>query len=70
MCALRGKPKPIKNDMEVITTAAYAMKDYEIEMLAKSFLPEIRAFFESEEGRAEYEKQVAEQKIKNITQTA
>ena len=46
------------------------MKDYEIEMLAKSFLPEIRAFFESEEGRAEYEKQAAEQKIKNITQTA
>ena len=39
MCALRGKPKPIKNDMEVITTAVYAMKDYEIEMLAKSFLP-------------------------------
>ena len=52
--------------MEVITTAAYAMKDYEIEMLAKSFLPEIRTFFESKEGRAEYEKQVAEQKIKNV----
>lgn len=70
VCALCEASRSPKNDMEVITTAAYAMKDYEIEMLAKSFLPEIRAFFESEEGRAEYEKQVAEQKIKNITQTA
>lgn len=35
--------------------------DYEFENLARSFLPEIRAFFESEKGKAEYEKWLSEQ---------
>lgn len=50
--------------------AVYAMKDYEVEILAKSFLPEIRAFFKSEEGKAEYEKWVSEQENENLKKTA
>lgn len=29
--------------------------DYELEALARCFIPDIQAFFESEEGRKEYE---------------
>lgn len=34
---------------------------HELEILAWHFLPQIQAFFESEEGRKEYEKWKAEQ---------
>lgn len=34
---------------------------HELEILAKHFLPQIHAFFESEEGRREYEEWKAEQ---------
>ena len=34
---------------------------YELEILARHFLPQIQAFFESEEGRKEYEEWKAEQ---------
>ena len=34
---------------------------HEFEILARYFLPQIQAFFESEEGRREYEKWKAEQ---------
>ena len=38
---------------------------YELEILARHFLPQIQAFFESEEGRKEYKDWKAEQaKIK------
>lgn len=38
---------------------------HELESLARCFLPDIQAFFESEEGRKEYEEWKAEQvKIK------
>lgn len=38
---------------------------YELEILARHFLPQIQAFFESEEGRREYEEWKVEQaKIK------
>lgn len=38
---------------------------YELEILARHFLPQIQAFFESEEGRKEYKEWKAEQaKIK------
>ena len=33
----------------------------ELEILTRQFLPQIQAFFESEEGRREYEKWKAEQ---------
>ena len=33
----------------------------ELEILARHFLPQIQAFFESEEGRKEYEEWKAEQ---------
>ncbi len=56
--------------MEVIQMAVYAMNDYEIEILAKSFLPEIQAFFESEEGKAEYEKWLSKQENDNLKKTA
>ena len=35
--------------------------DYEYENLARHFLPQIQAFFESEEGRKEYEEWMVEQ---------
>lgn len=35
--------------------------DYEYENLARYFLPQIQAFFESEEGKKEYEEWLAEQ---------
>ena len=35
--------------------------DYEYENLARHFLPQIQAFFESKEGRKEYEEWKAEQ---------
>ena len=35
--------------------------DYEYEILARHFLPHIQAFFESEEGKKEYEEWEAEQ---------
>ena len=35
--------------------------DYEYENLARHFLPQIQTFFESEEGRKEYEEWKAEQ---------
>lgn len=34
---------------------------HELEILARYFLPQIQAFFESEEGRKEYEEWKAEQ---------
>ena len=34
---------------------------HELEILARHFLPQIQAFFESEEGRKEYEEWKAEQ---------
>ena len=34
---------------------------HELEILARHFLPKIQAFFESEEGRKEYEEWKAEQ---------
>ena len=34
---------------------------HELEILARHFLPQIQAFFESEEGRMEYEEWKAEQ---------
>lgn len=34
---------------------------HELELLARYFLPQIQAFFESEEGRNEYEEWKAEQ---------
>lgn len=34
---------------------------HELEALARCFLPDIQAFFESEEGRKEYEEWKAEQ---------
>lgn len=35
--------------------------DYEYEILARYFLPQIQAFFESEEGKKEYEEWETEQ---------
>lgn len=41
---------------------------YELEVLARHFLPQIQEFFESEEGKREYEEWKAEQEnSKNIT---
>ena len=37
--------------------------DYEYENLARHFLPQIQAFFESEEGRKEYEEWKTEQAV-------
>lgn len=42
---------------------------HELEVLARHFLPQIQAFFESEEGRKEYEEWKAKQ-TKLKTQTA
>lgn len=36
---------------------------HELEILARHFLPQIQAFFESEEGREEYEEWLAEQAV-------
>lgn len=41
--------------------AVYEIQDFEIENFARNFLPEMRAFFASEEGNAEYEKWLSEQ---------
>lgn len=38
--------------------------DYEIEALARSLLPEIQKYFESEQGKKEFAKWKARQKIK------
>ena len=46
---------------------------YELEALARCFLPDIQAFFESEEGRREYEAWKEEQakiKAKRADKTA
>lgn len=46
---------------------------HELEILARHFLPQIQAFFESEEGRKEYEEWKAEQAAltaKNTNKTA
>lgn len=46
---------------------------YELEILARHFLPQIQAFFESEEGRKEYEEWKAEQvalKVQTADKTA
>ena len=37
--------------------------DYEYENLARHFLPQIQAFFESKEGRKEYEEWLAKQAV-------
>lgn len=39
----------------------YNIPKHELEILARHFLPQIQAFFESEEGRKEYEDLKAEQ---------
>ena len=36
---------------------------HELEILARHFLPQIQAFFESEEGRKEYEEWKTEQAV-------
>lgn len=38
--------------------------DYEIETLARSLLPEIQKYFESEQGKREFNEWKARQKIK------
>ena len=46
---------------------------HELEILARHFLPQIQAFFESEEGRKEYDEWKAEQsvlKAQNADKTA
>ena len=46
---------------------------HELEILARHFLPQIQAFFESEEGRREYEEWKAEQgkiKAQKVDKTA
>ena len=37
--------------------------DYEYENLARHFLPQIQAFFESEDGQEEYEEWLTEQTV-------
>lgn len=41
----------------------------ELEILARHFLPQIQAFFESEEGRKEYEEWKAEQAALKVQTT-
>jgi len=41
--------------------------DYQIEALARCLLPEIRKFFESDEGKQEFEKWNAEQAADDVT---
>ena len=36
---------------------------YELEILAQHFLPQIQAFFESEDGQKEYEEWLTEQTV-------
>ena len=43
------------------TRAAFNIPDHEIEALARCFLPDIIAYFESEEGKAEFAAWKAEQ---------
>jgi len=40
---------------------------HELESLARVFLPAIRAYFETEEGKAEYEKWENEQRTQEAT---
>jgi len=41
--------------------------DYQIEALARCLLPEIQKFFESDEGKQEFEKWKAEQTANDVT---
>ena len=40
----------------------YNISDYELDNIAKLFLPEIQKYFESEKGRNEYEAWILQQK--------
>lgn len=44
-----------------MATEKWNIPEHELEALARCFLPDIQAFFESEEGRKEYEEWKAEQ---------
>lgn len=46
-----------------MATEKWNIPEHELESLARCFLPDIQAFFESEEGRKEYEEWI-EQKAK------
>jgi len=41
--------------------------DYQIEALARRLLPEIQKFFESDEGKREFEKWKTEQTAESVT---
>lgn len=45
----------------LMATNKFNIPKQELEILARHFLPQIQAFFESEEGRKEYEDLKAEQ---------
>lgn len=45
-----------------MTTSECKIPKHELETLARCFLPDIQAFFESEEGRREFEEWKVEQK--------
>lgn len=44
-----------------MATKKWNIPNHELEALARCFFPDIQAFFESEEGRKEYEEWKAEQ---------
>lgn len=44
-----------------MATEKWDIPKHELESLARCFLPDIQAFFESEEGRMEYEEWKAEE---------
>lgn len=42
-------------DLEIIETNKPYISDYEVNILAKMILPQIQAFYESEEGKRKFE---------------
>lgn len=60
----KGKGELYTSDLKIIETNRPYISNYEINILAKMILPQIQAFYESEEGKRKFEEWKREQEKK------